>query len=109
MSKRTTLLTTVDKATAENFRLLEERLENNLLFEDFQVYDALFKVAGTDVKLFHSLGFLPQDVLVTRNVGNATVTFNYAKWTSTYIVASVSGPCTLRLLLGKFQDTTVMK
>jgi hypothetical protein len=55
--------------------------------------------AETNLKLPHSLGFQPKDIIQTALSGG-TVTFHYDQFTTSYIVLSTSAPITVRFFGG---------
>ena len=51
----------------------------------------------------HSLGVIPQDVMVTHLTGTGSVTFNFGLFDTTNLDISASGPCRVRFLFGSLK------
>lgn len=87
----------------KNFELLSNLLGNEALFK-FQWAFLTFStsVAVTDMQVSHSLGFVPLDILFTKNIGG--ITFNYPKFTDKFIVVTTTGPAEFRGLLGRYRE-----
>lgn len=97
----------VDSSSEENFRDLNNFFAGFLgLFQNFRVYTVTLNGAVTDKPLYHRLGFVPQDVIVTKNSTGATVSFSPSLFTSEYLTITTSGACELNLLIGKFPNRT---
>lgn len=99
----------LDTYVRDNFKRLFDflRLETQLMgFKHCEVV-----VTAADTIIFsHNLGFLPKDVIVTRNSGPGTVTWNYSDFTNSAVSLTVSGasvtetnPQTIRFFLGTYQ------
>ena len=52
-------------------------------------------------KIYHRLGFIPSDVVITKQVG--TVTFNYSKFTDEFIEVTTTAFSECRFLLGRMK------
>jgi len=69
----------------------------------FKFFEVFAPGAVTDFSFPHNLGYQPKDVILMHNSQNATVTFNYLAFDSTFIKFTTSGPTVLRFLLGRVQ------
>lgn len=52
----------------------------------------------------HQLLFVPKDVLQTSSIGAGTLAWKYDQFTQTALVATITGPVTVRLFLGTYAD-----
>lgn len=96
-----------DSSSEENFRRLNVAFSGFLgLFENFRSFGVSLAGATTQKRLYHRLGFIPEDVLVTKNSTGATVTLHTNLFTKDYFVLSTSAACDLNLLIGKFPNRT---
>jgi len=73
---------------------------------DFQWYEFDITEAVGSLKLYHTLGFVPQDAIITRAVGSS-YTFDYDYWTDEYVVINTTGPLYIRLYLGSMNGLSV--
>lgn len=96
-----------DEATRENFRALRDLLKEFPLYRgQFQFFE-LNLAADSYPKSFtrqHHLGFLPKDVLQTSAIGAATITWDYANFTTTEIAYTISGPIVVRAFIGRYEE-----
>lgn len=65
-------------------------------------YELIFTAASTDYRVKHGMSSIPTDVIFTKITNAATATVNWTLTDATFIVISVSGACTLRMIAGKF-------
>ncbi len=94
-----------DETVRENFRLLEQYLASQV-FPGFSHFTVDFPVAESNHKFQHKLGFLPLDIILSAKSTDIVVTFDQDKSTADEVDITVSGPCTIRFLLGTFRDDT---
>lgn len=91
----------------ENFEKLEEAW-NDLVFTlgDFEFFE--FRIAGAqeDFRLYHNLGFNPNDVIVTKAIGSSYV-FNYNGFNDEYLTISTTGDLYLRAIIGNLRGEEV--
>lgn len=96
-----------DKYIRDNFERIEETL-NNLVFNqgDFEFFE--FRVEGEQdaYKLYHNLGFNPNDVIVTKAIGSA-YQFNYNGFNDQYLTVETSGDLYLRCIIGNLRGDEV--
>jgi hypothetical protein len=100
-------ITTIEKTpeeAKENFDNLNEAWKNNPFtrFEGKHV-EVSYDAATTNSKIAHSLGWVPNDILVTKLTAG-TVTINWANIDSTYIDITVSAACTVRMMVGSYLE-----
>lgn len=55
-----------------------------------------------NAKIQHGLGYLPQDVLITRITGTGKLTLNWPLFDATALDVSASGPCEVRMYVGTY-------
>lgn len=93
-----------DGYTQEMFKRLRNFFNADAVTKcDFQFIEINFPVAMTDYKYPHSLGYQPLDVVLLHNFSNATVSFNYAKFTDKHIYVTSNASTVLRLLIGRYK------
>lgn len=84
-----------------------ERYFNNSPFSSFE--GKLFQITIDRIlyqqKIANPLNFIPTDVIVTSSSEQAYLTFHVKLFTEKYLILSSSGPCTIRVLIGKFNIT----
>jgi len=89
----------------ENFRRLWEFLNSHPLIKgDFKFFEYTFDAAVTNKQLAHKLSFVPKDVLQTYVTGGAEVTWNFDKFTKTFLNVTTNAACTVRLFVGRYED-----
>jgi hypothetical protein len=72
---------------------------NGSPLNEFKLYEVETSGAVTNKELYHNLGYIPLDVIVT-NITSGTVTFEYASFTKDKLVFNTSGATRIRFLLG---------
>ena len=107
MKFRMELSSISDVATRENFRKLQERIDQEVFLNgEFEHYE-VFLDAGKDVTqdFVHNLGFVPRDTILTFvSPDTVSVTFNYDSYTNQIINYTVSAaPVTFRFILGRYR------
>jgi hypothetical protein len=91
----------VDKYIRENFRRLKNLSRKNpFLAGQFNFVTITVDAAVTNLKVAHSLGSVPMDVILTNG---APVTFNFSKFSDTHLDITTTGPCTIRAFVGTAQ------
>ncbi len=90
-----------DRHSQENFRRINQ-FHESYPFKNFSVLDAQINDAGVDVELFHNLGFLPEDAVVTFSSPNASVVLKHDKFTDKVLVVQSNIVCRVKILVGKF-------
>lgn len=94
----------VDEYTQTNFKRLQDYFAadpvTNMEWKFFEIPAA----AGTNFYP-HRLGFVPKDIVVTYNSGNATITWIYTQFTDQLIKFTSSSPTVLRVLVGRYKDS----
>jgi hypothetical protein len=91
----------------QNFERLEAAW-NDLVFTlgDFEFFEFRVEGAQTDFKLYHNLGFNPNDVIVSKAIGSS-YTFNYNGFNDDYITISTTGDLYLRCFIGNMRGDEV--
>lgn len=77
-------------------------LAQPLLNANFQFLTVTVTSAVTALAVPHGLGFQPKDIILTAVSNGQTVTFLYDQFTSTNIVLTTSGACTVRFFGGTY-------
>jgi hypothetical protein len=94
-----------DQFVQDNFKKIETFMrEFPFAVINMDFYEIIFAGPFTNYKHKHSLNFTPKDVIMTHNLNNATVTFNYSLFDSVNIDLTVSAATTIRFLLGRFEN-----
>jgi hypothetical protein len=94
-----------DDKVRENFSRLLSFLRAETPLQGFQLVTARFTSLG-EQQVPHTLGFIPQDIIVTQQTGLGILLWNYSKFTATQLsvtveeTASPASPTTVRLLAG---------
>lgn len=95
-----------EKLSRENFKRIETYIENlPLLKGQFNFIEQTLSDGSypATVRVYHSLGFAPKDILVTSVIGG-TITWDYASATTEYIEASISAETTFRAFFGTYAE-----
>jgi hypothetical protein len=58
--------------------------------------------AETNLKIPHSLGFQPKDIIQTSLTGAGAITYNYATFTNQFIDITTTGACEVRFFGGTY-------
>lgn len=91
-----------DPATRENYKRIQSEFDTNpVLLGQLSFRTYTFTQAETAKKLPHGLKFIPQDVIITSQIGAGVATVNYALIDATNLSITTTGACVVRLLLGK--------
>lgn len=97
-----------DTYIRKNFETIEEAF-NNLVFTlgDFKFFE--FRVNGQQdaFKLYHNLGFNPNDVIVTKAIGSS-FEFVYTEFTDRYLTIKTTGDLYLRCFVGNMRGDEVV-
>lgn len=92
-----------DEYAQENFRRIGDFYASDpFTRSNFEFITITTSGAVTNYKFPHRLGFQPLDVIMTHNLNNVTVTFNYSKFDSVNLDITTSGATTLRLFVGRY-------
>lgn len=97
-----------DEISRENFfRINNYVREDNLRKSRFRFFEFSVLSAVTNLKIPHKLTFTPLDVisLSVRNSDATIVTWHYDDFDKTNVVVSTSGPCTVRIYLGRYEES----
>lgn len=95
----------VDQYIRRNFERLVDYMASASQLLGFEFYDLEFTGAATGVKIAHTIGTTPLDVLVTRATGTGVVSFKYAEFDASFLVLDVSGACRVRFFVGTYYGT----
>lgn len=93
----------VDEFVQENFkRIMDYFAVDPVARSSFEFIEVPIVGALVDVPVLHHLGFVPKDIILTHNLTNATVTFNYSAFTASHIFITSSTATTLRMMIGRY-------
>lgn len=101
-----------DHYDQQNFMMLIDFLKAETPLQGFKLLTATLTTTGEQL-IPHTLGFLPQDLIVTQATGSATLQWNYSKFTAQALSVTVGGSCTpdapatLRMLAGTLNKGAV--
>ena len=86
----------------KNFQNLSDYFTKQNQFLNFAFQELVFTGAVTSQAIPHSLGVIPQDIIVTKITGAGTATFLHGSFTSTNMYISTSGACRIRFFYGTY-------
>ena len=95
----------IDVYAQENFVRLEDYIrEEPILKTGFKFLSMTLEAPSypATVSYPHRLGFLPMDVIVTRNIGSYTL--EYDDFTDLTIAVTITGPVELRMFVGTYAE-----
>lgn len=91
-----------DQYIRKNFEALRDYFNTQNQFQDFQFQELVFSGAVTNQQVAHTLGVIPQDIILTKITGPGTVTFNHGSFTNQYLSISTTGACRVRFFFGSY-------
>jgi hypothetical protein len=96
-----------DKYVRQNFEKIEESF-NALVFTlgDFEFFEFKIPSAQNKFKLYHNLGFNPNDVLVTKAIGSS-FEFDYNGFNDKYLTIKTTGEVYIRCFIGNMKGSEV--
>jgi hypothetical protein len=97
---RLDLLRIQDPIARENFRALNDYLQNLTNLLGFRFFEIVIPAAAAHLKYPHGLGFQPKDVVQLSITGAGALTWNYDKFDSTNLDITTTGACTVRAYIG---------
>lgn len=91
----------------KNFEIIEEAF-NALVFSrgDFEFFEFRIEGQQDEFRLYHNLGFNPNDVIVTKAIGSS-FEFVYTGFTDTYLTIKTTGDLYLRCFVGNMKGDEV--
>ena len=97
-----------DKYVRRNFEKIEE-VFNDLVFTlgDFKSYEFTIPGAQEEYRLYHNLGFNPNDVIVTKAIGSS-YQFDYSGFNDKYLTIQTTGDLYLRVFIGNMRGDEVV-
>src|SRR3990167_3596868 len=96
----------IDPYVLSNLKHIKDFLDKAIILNaEWRLLEIAFDGAKTEAKYAHNLGFEPKDVILlsVREDGTGTVSFHYDQFESYFIVLSVDGACTIRVLVGTIE------
>jgi hypothetical protein len=95
------LSTVTDTNTRKAFEQVQQEFNNNPLnLSQMRLFRVTETAAVTGKELHHGLGFIPTDIIITKDEGS-TVVWDYDRFTKDKIYYTTSGAVDLRILLGR--------
>lgn len=92
-----------DYPTQKAIQILRDWARDNTPLAGFKLFSVTIPKAVTNFKYPHNLGFQPQDIILTSQMGAGTIVFNYDKFDSTNLDITTTGPSVIRFLAGTYQ------
>lgn len=103
MRLRLLLREITDTYARKNFEFIQRFfLTEAILGCDFRHYTFEFTEAGTNVRLKHSFGYIPTDVLQSFLTGTGVLTWNYDLFDKDFLDVTVTGPCKVKAFIGSY-------
>lgn len=92
----------------QNFEKIEAAW-NDLVFTlgDFEFFEFRIPGAQDEYRLYHNLGFTPQDVMVTKAIGSS-FEFDYTGFNDRYLTIKTTGDLYLRMFAGNMRGDEVV-
>lgn len=85
----------------ENFQKIEN-FYAEYIFKNFKVFDLDITQISTDIVVTHSLGFKPEDIVLTFNSAGGDILFKQESFTDKVFVLASTKACRIKFLIGKF-------
>lgn len=93
-----------DEFSQENFTRIQDYFKDLALDRgSFQFLEIPVTGAVTNKKFKHRLGFVPKDILLTHNLNNQSVTWNYSLFSATDLDFNCAGTTVLRIFVGRYE------
>ena len=99
-----------DRYIRENFVRLNSFADSDSLQKgQFKHFDEFFDASSypATITFRHRLGFTPKDLILTRQIGPGSVTFNYEDFDSTVISLTITDSVSLRFFLGAYAEGNI--
>lgn len=91
------------EAIERNFKLLDLFFKSEDLFKfDWRFINFEVSSAVTSYAIPHNLGYVPTDLIKTRDEGN--ITFHYDLFTDKFIYITTTGATKFRGMLGRYRE-----
>lgn len=85
----------------QNFLRDQPLLKGHFTFKQYAI-----QAATNNFRVLHKLSFTPLDAIVSyQSDPTVTVTLNQNLWDAQFIDITTTGPVTIRMFLGRFEDT----
>ena len=97
-----------DKYLRQNFEKISNAF-NDLVFTlgDFKFYEFTIKGARDSFRLYHKLGFNPNDIMVTKAIGSS-YQWDYSGFNDEYLTVQTTGDLYLRVFIGNMRGDEVV-
>lgn len=96
----------IDQVLRKNFQLLSDYFSSQNQLLNFNFQELNFSGAVTNQQVPHSLGIVPQDIIVTKVTGGGKITFNHGLFTAQNMYVTVDGACRVRFFFGTYWNYT---
>lgn len=84
----------------KNFQALTDYFQNENQLLGFKFFEVTFSAAEENRTVAHGLGYLPQDIVLSKITGTGKVSFNRSLFTKTNLNITSSGAATIRFYCG---------
>lgn len=91
-----------DPYIKKNFEEIQSSNAVNNQLQGFKFFEKTFEAGEGHFRLAHGLGYIPQDIMVTKICGPGLVQFNRDLFSSTHLDMTVSDACTIRFFVGSY-------
>lgn len=91
-----------DKYLQKNFQKLSEYFAQQNQLQDFIFLEIVSTKAVTGLKIAHNLGYVPKDLVRTKQTGPGTITLDYPSWDEQFIYINSTGAFRLRCYVGTY-------
>lgn len=93
-----------DQYAREGMQYIWEFLKDQpLLRGQWEQFELSFDAAVTNEKINHNLGFVPKDIIITKEDPLGTVTFNFDDFTDQLFDITTTGAVTIRFYGGRYE------
>lgn len=89
-----------DPTIRRNFQVLLAYFQAQGQLDGFGFLEQVFTQAQANVRIAHTLGVIPTDVLLTQLTGAGSVTFNFGLFDAQFLDITVTGACRVRFFFG---------
>ena len=96
-----------DPYVRDNFEKVETHLNKDVVGRfKFRFISHTFPNSTASAKIQHKLTYTPMDIILlsVTNTDGVTITWHYDDFDATNVVVTVSGACTIRFLVGRYEE-----
>lgn len=95
-----------DITIRKNFENLYNYFNSQNQLVGFNFLELVFTQAVSSQLVAHNLGFIPQDIVITKITGSGKIQFLHSKFTSAAMFVTATGPCRVRFYYGTYWNYT---